>query len=153
MIKKLDPYLPAIKAAEGFRAHPYKCSAGYWTIGYGWNLESLPVPEFLATRPLIPLAEEDASTLLKLHLDEFNKELCKALPWVGKLSEVRHAVLLEMGYNLGVPGLLKFKITLANIRDREYQIAAQAMLSSRWAGQVGQRAQRLSRSMSSGIWH
>jgi len=58
-----------------------------------------------------------------------------------------------MGYNLGVPGLLKFKITLANIRDREYQIAAQAMLSSRWAGQVGQRAQRLSRSMSSGIWH
>ena len=47
-------------------------------------------------------------------------------------------------------GLLGFKNTLATIRAGDYQRAASMMLDSKWAGQVGQRAERLSRMMATG---
>jgi lysozyme len=55
-----------------------------------------------------------------------------------------------MAFNLGVPGLLKFKRTLAAIRGKEYDRAAAMMLDSRWATQVGMRAERLSKMMATG---
>jgi len=38
------------------------------------------------------------------------------------------------------------------IRDDDYASAAREMMNSKWAGQVGTRAERLSRMMSTGQW-
>jgi hypothetical protein len=50
----------------------------------------------------------------------------------------------------GITGLLGFKNTLATIRAGSYEQAAAMMLQSRWATQVGRRAERLSRMMATG---
>jgi len=63
---------------------------------------------------------------------------------------VRQRVLLDMAFNLGISGLLKFKRTLKAIRAKQYEKAAEMMLDSRWATQVGQRAKRLSKMMATG---
>jgi lysozyme len=55
-----------------------------------------------------------------------------------------------MAFNMGVEGLLQFHTTLALIQAGHYDQAASAMLLSKWATQVGQRAIELARIMQTG---
>jgi lysozyme len=73
------------------------------------------------------------------------------LPWTTTLTPARQMVLYDMGFNLGVPGLLKFVNTLAFIRAGAYDKAATAMLHSKWATQVGHRAVELANIMRTGV--
>ena len=117
---------------EGLRLKPYRCTAGKLTIGVGRNLEDKGI------------SAAEALGLLDNDIDEFWKELTSLLPWVLTAPEAVQEVLLNMAFNLGVPGLLKFKETLRLLQSGGYSLAAQAMLDSKWAKQVGPRAERLS---------
>jgi len=55
-----------------------------------------------------------------------------------------------MAFNLGIAGLLKFENTLALIRSGSYAQAAAEMVKSKWAKQVGKRADRLANMMKTG---
>ena len=68
------------------------------------------------------------------------------------LDPVRRAVVVNMLFNLGLPKLLKFKNTLAAIRQGDYELAARGMLNSKWARQVGRRAKELAEMMRTGEW-
>lgn len=127
-----------IELHEGIRLKPYRCTAGKLTIGVGRNLEDRG----------ITLAE--ARMLLANDLTDVRNGLLNALPWVGNLDEVRQRVLIDMAFNLGLQGLLQFERTLGAVKAGEYQRAATMMLQSRWAKQVGQRAERLARMMVTG---
>jgi lysozyme len=96
------------------------------------------------------ITREEAAYLLANDITTEERELLRALPWVAQLDEVRQRVLLDMSFNLGLVGLLGFKNTLATIRAGDYSKAAAMMLDSRWASQVGERAERLSRMMATG---
>ena len=48
-----------------------------------------------------------------------------------------------MVYNLGLPNLLKFQNMLAALENNDGTTAADEALNSKWARQVGQRAQRI----------
>lgn len=80
------------------------------------------------------------------------KALSLTLPWTDTLDPVRRAVLVNMGFNLGVGGLLKFTRTLAALEEGDYAKAARLMLDSKWATQVGARARRLAAQMEYGQW-
>ena len=123
---------------EGLRLAPYKCTSGKLTIGIGRNLDDRGI------------TEAEAAYLLGNDIDDFQDRLTREIPWMVELDAVRQRVLLDMAFNLGVPGLLKFKRTLAAIKGKEYDRAAAMMLDSRWATQVGQRAKRLSHMMATG---
>lgn len=123
---------------EGVRLKPYRCTAGKLTIGVGRNIEDRGI------------TAAEADYLLANDLKAVETELVRALPWVAQLDDVRQRVLIDMGFNLGVPGLLEFRRTLAAVREGRYQEAASMMLDSKWARQVGQRAERLSRMMLTG---
>jgi lysozyme len=133
-----DAMIRQLRLHEGERLKPYRCTAGKLTIGIGRNLED---------RGITP---EESAYLLENDIARFQTELLRALPWVAKLDEVRQRVLLDMAFNLGVQGLLQFKRTLAAIQAGDYERAAPMMLDSKWAEQVGQRAERLSRMMLTG---
>ena len=89
-------------------------------------------------------------------LVEHSAELASRLPWMARLDPARRRVLQNMAFNLGVgepggrKGLLGFRNTLGMIERGEYAAAADAMLKSLWARQVGQRAVRLSNTMRTG---
>lgn len=127
-----------LRLHEGERLKPYRCTAGKLTIGIGRNLEDRGI------------TADESAYLLGNDIDGFYAAIERELPWVQNLDEVRQRVLLDMAFNLGLAGLLGFKNTLATIKAGDYQKAAAMMLDSKWAGQVGQRAQRLSRMMSTG---
>ena len=55
-----------------------------------------------------------------------------------------------MAFNLGVSGLITFKNTLRLISVGHYYEAAEEMLNSKWARQVGYRAEELAEQMRTG---
>jgi lysozyme len=96
------------------------------------------------------ISREESAYLLLNDVRAMEQGLICALPWFSQLDDVRQRVLLDMAFNLGVQGLLEFRRTLEAVRSGRYQQAAGMMLESKWAGQVGQRAQRLSQMMATG---
>jgi len=124
---------------EGLRLDMYRDSVGIWTIGIGRNLEHVGLR-----------TEAEARYLLRSDIVAIRSELERSVPWVGDLDEVRQRVLLDMAFNLGVAGLRRFEKTLRLVANGHYGRAAQEMLRSRWADQVGQRAKTLSKMMATG---
>jgi lysozyme len=128
---------------EGRIPHAYQDSLGYWTIGVGHLIDK---------RKGGKLPEPIIDALLDHDIRTHSEPLYKALPWLTSLDEVRQIVLIDMSFNLGVVGLLKWKNTLAMIERGDYAAAARAMRGSLWAKQVKSRAVRLSRMMETGEW-
>lgn len=125
---------------EGVRLKPYKDSVGKLTIGIGRNLDD------------VGISAVEASKLLENDILKAQQNLYEALPWVEHLDEARIGVLLNMTFNMGIGGLLKFKTTLGLIQNGKYDDAASAMLDSTWAKQIGARAIRLAQQMRIGVW-
>src|SRR3990167_6592863 len=123
---------------EGIRLKPYNDTKGKLTIGVGHNLTDNGIPFEISEK----LLEGD---LIIAVLD-----LKRALPWFEKLDEIRQRVLIDMCFNLGINGLLKFVKTLKSIEEGEYKFASLQMLQSLWAQQVGKRAIRLAEMMETG---
>ncbi|MDP3426195.1 MAG: glycoside hydrolase family protein [Humidesulfovibrio sp.] len=120
---------------EGLRLKPYRCTAGRLTIGVGRNLDDRGI------------TEAEALLLLDNDIKDFWGRLAVALPWVMQAPEAVQEVLVNMCFNLGLAGLLGFRQTLAHVRAGRYGEAAEQMLRSKWAGQVGQRAERLAQKL------
>jgi len=128
---------------EGRVPYAYQDSLGYWTIGVGHLIDRAKGGR---------LPEDIIDLLLDHDIEEHSAALYRALPWVMELDEVRRSVLIDMAFNLGVAGLLKFKRTLKAVQDRDYTPASVYMLQSLWARQVGFRSKRLSLMMRTGQW-
>ena len=134
---------------------PYRDSEGFLTIGYGHNLDASPVT---GLRPHIGLTEEEATALLMSDIRKAEAALFKAVPWAANLTPPRQAVLVNMAFNLGIgsherhTGLLGFREMLRFLDLADYHMAAREMLASRWAIQVGQRAEELAQQMEHGAW-
>lgn len=138
------PYLSAdVCRDEGLRLTAYKDPAGVWTIGYGHT--GLDVMEGLVWT----LAQ--AMSALSMDLNTAIRDLDRELPWWRALSDVRQDVLANMSFNIGIGHLLGFTHTLAAIQASDWKAAWTEMLESKWAAQVGARADRLATQMLTGF--
>lgn len=129
-----------LKRDEGVRQKMYRDSLGIETIGVGHNLRDVPISMAAVER------------ILADDLADIERELRRAFPWVAELSAPRYGVLLNMAFNLGIPRLRGFVNTLGAIKNGAYDAAARGMLASKWATQVGARADRLAEQMRSDTW-
>lgn len=141
--------LEQLKRHEGLSLEAYYCPAGKLTIGYGHNLEAWPV-HGLGEGSVIDHAR--ATALLIDDVERVADELDRRIPWWRELCEERQAVLLNMGFNLGVAGLMGFGKMLAACERGAFLRAAEEMGDSRWAQQVKGRALELIDQMWSGVW-
>ena len=124
---------------EGFRKHMYKCTQGFNTIGFGFNLD-------------VGISQELALLMMRHQITEVRMQCLQSFPWFSKLNEVRRAVVIDMVYNLGMGGFRKFRRTIGYIKSEDYIMAGEEMLDSLWARQVGSRAIDLYEMMQSGEW-
>lgn len=135
--------LEQLKRDEGFRGEPYKCTEGYWTIGYGRNLETNP------------LTMDEAEVLLENDVNHTLGRLISVdlLPSI-TIDELtpRQAVWVNMAFQMGVSGVLRFKKAIRAYLDEDYRTCAEEMLDSRWSMQTPNRAHRLADQMISGEW-
>ena len=116
-----------ITRREGLRLHVYDDHLGNPTIGVG-RLLSRGITETTAMQML----EEDIFIVLN--------ELKQKLPWFDEMPERVQEALVDLGFNLGVPRLMKFELTLGFLQKRKFVDAAEELLNSRYATQVPNRA-------------
>ena len=133
-----------LKGDEGVRAHAYKDHLGYLTVGVGRLIDD--------RKPGSGLRPHEIDYLLRSDIDDRIEALTRRLPWFQNLDDARRGVLLNMSFQMGVEGLLKFKNTLDLIERGQYAAAASGMLQSLWAKQTPDRAKRLSEQMRTGVW-
>lgn len=138
-----DKATDQIKKDEGCVLYAYDDHLGYSTIGYG---------RLIDRRKGGGISQDEAEYLLKNDISARLKQLGSSIEFWDELDEVRKAVLLNMSFQLGVNGLLKFKATLAYIEAGDYENAAANMLKSKWATQTPNRAKRMAEQMRTGAW-
>lgn len=122
---------------EDLKLKPYEDSEGYITIGVGHNLDAQGVKRELVMKWL----DEDVKEVVD-ELEQYD--------WFHKLDIVRQKVIIDMGFNLGVPGLLEFKKMIQAIKEDDYERAVAEMKDSKWHDQVKDRASRLEKMMRTG---
>ena len=126
---------------EGCELKPYKDSVGKLTIGIGRNLDD------------VGIRLSEAKVMLQNDAMDSLAKCMSFIPFFRELDQARQCVLLDMAFNLGIQGLLKFKKMLQAVKDGDYQLAALEMFDSRWHIQVGKRADRLEEMMRTGEIH
>jgi len=134
-----------LKFHEGLRLTAYKDTTGHLTVGIGHNLETNPVKTVIGRNigKGESITETEAVQLLTEDVQFFTTKVRKHIKSYNQLSHVRQAVLVDMCFNMGISGLLKFKNMLKAMEREDYKQAAAEMLDSRWARQVGSRSKRL----------
>lgn len=133
-----------LRGDEGVEPCVYLDSLGLATIGVGRLVDK--------RKPGAGLRSDEISYLLHNDIDDRIEALTRRLPWFQNLDDARRGALLNMAFQLGTDGLLKFVNTLELIKDGKYDLAAHAMLQSRWAQQTPERAKRMADQMRSGQW-
>jgi len=126
-----DKLIEELKRDEGVELRPYKCSAGFLTLGVGRNIEERGI------------TMDESDYLLANDITICEEEATRVFKWYDTLSDVRQRVVLNMIFNLGLTKLLNFKKFLAAMEAEDWEEAGKQMLDSRWAKQVGNRADRL----------
>ena len=136
MIKR-DRLRKSIQVHEGLRLKPYFCTEGKLTIGYGYNLENG-----------IPL--KIADDLLSISLTKAYEESKHMVPTFTRLTGQRQEVIVEMVFQLGLAGVLRFRRMMKALTADDYDQAAAEMLDSKWHQQTRNRAELLASRMVKG---
>ena len=128
---QINQIISDLERDEGVRLKPYLDTVGKTTIGIGRNL----------TDNGITAAE--AKVLLQNDLFRVANELDRVAPWWREMSQVRQNALVNMAFNLGLPRLLTFKKMMVALENGNFEIAWAEAMGSKWAAQVGERANRI----------
>ena len=137
-LSQTDKLKQQIKLHEGVEYRVYEDTQGILTIGVGRNLEDRG------------LSEDEVDYLLNNDIKICVEELKRSFDWYDDLDDIRKRVLVDMMFNLGMPRLKGFVKMLEAIESGAWEAAAEEMLDSTWARQVGSRADRLSEMMETG---
>ena len=142
---------------ESLRLKPYRCTEGKLTIGVGRCVDTNPLTDeevcYIGHNCREKSrTEEQAIYLLKHDVEGVKNKLDKRLPWWRKLDEERQYVLIDMCFQLGINGLLKFKNMLAAMDAGDFEKASIECLNSAYARQTPARAKRIARLIKTGEW-
>lgn len=150
---------------EGEKLRVYRCTEGKRTIGVGRNLdrrdnggqltgitpaEQRALGLTVAICILTGITSAQSRALLANDIVAAERALDRRWPWWRTLNAPRQRALLNMCFNMGASNLAEFVQALARMQEGEFGRAAVAMLASKWATQVGDRAIRLATMMRTG---
>ena len=130
-----------LKIDEGVKYEVYKDHLGYPTFGIGHLV--VEGDEEHGKPVGTPVSEDRVNAVFESDVQKFVSESKKVFPNLDDLPEEAQQVIVNMCFNMGAPRLSKFKKFIAAVNDGNWSTAAVEMMDSRWATQVGKRAERL----------
>ena len=130
-----------LKIDEGVKYEVYDDHLGYKTFGIG-HLVVAGDEEYGA--PVgTEVSEDRVNNVFNEDVKTYIEEAKKVFPNIEGLPGEAQEVIVNMCFNMGAPRLSKFKKFIAGVNDGNWSTAAVEMMDSRWATQVGVRAERL----------
>ena len=140
-----------LKFEEGLRLKKYLCPAGFPTIGYGHNL--LAGPDLYGVAIPDSITREFAELLLIIDVGKTIQELREKWPRLNELDQARRDACLNMSFQIGVAGFLKFEHLKTALLAKDWEAAGNAALASRWALQPPERAGRVAEQIRTGKYY
>ena len=137
----IDKLREQLKIDEGVKYEVYKDHLGYPTFGIGHLV--VEGDEEHGKPVGTPVSEDRVNAVFESDVQKFVSESKKVFPNLDDLPEEAQQVIVNMCFNMGAPRLSKFKKFIAAVNDGNWSTAAVEMMDSRWATQVGARAERL----------
>ena len=136
-----DALRKLIKRHEGLSLIPYKCPAGFNSIGWGWNFAVNPLPPDINAHLKAhgSITKSMAEELLDIAIQRSINDCRRLYPDYDSYSQNRRNALTDMMYNMGYTTLSKFKISNKYVREQKWEQAADAFMQSKWYRQVGRR--------------
>ncbi len=131
-------FIKQMRFHEGVKNKVYKDHLGIETIGVGRNLVDRG------------LSDEEVDYLLSNDITIVENELDNGLSWWRDLDEVRQRALADLAFNMGLPRLHGFVKMLDGLQRRDYHAAADELLDSKYAKQVGARSERVANMIRTG---
>ena len=135
----MEKLLAQLRQQEGLKLYAYQDHLGFWSIGYGRMIDkrrgggiSIPEAEFML--------ENDVRKV-----DQILGDILKDEP-------VRRAAIMNMAYQLGLEGVMKFRKMWAAIGKKDWETAAREGLDSLWAKQTPERAVVVMEQLRTGRW-
>ena len=119
----------------------YKCSAGYWTLGIGRNVD---------VNGGLGLSEDEVNYLLENDIARVIKELSLEYSWFNDLDDVRRDAMIDISFNLGATKLRKFVLALDAMEKADYKSASEEFLDSEWSRTVKGRSVELASMIATG---
>ena len=124
-----ESVVETLKRDEGYRKDIYDLD-GVLHIGYGYAVGH-------------GMSEGLAEFVLRFFVMEKAKQLHRAWPAFHLMPLPVKAAILNLCYQVGVAGFMKFKKAIVHLEQGKWSEAADEMLDSRWAKQTPARAQRV----------
>lgn len=130
---------------EGRRNKPYKCPAGFNTIGVGWNFDANPLPKKIADylKEHGEITDKMIDQLLRDSIGTAVSDCLKLFPNFEEFSDNRRMALIDFVFQLGLSRASKFVKSIGYINNEKWELAAQNMRLSLWAKQVPKRAEEV----------
>lgn len=122
---------------EGYRANLYRDSLGIQTIGVGWNIDQTP------------MRDDEIQLRLTNDITYFYSSLMQ-YDWFKHLDANRQLAIIDMAF-MGIKRLLGFTKMIIALGFGHYDEAASEALNSKWAQQVGKRAEDVANILRTGV--
>ena len=123
----MDDLTARLVKHEGLEQSAYKDSLGYYTIGVGHMVDARLGGKLSISICMAILAEDIAEARADLANQSFYRYQ----------SDVRKDALVELCFAMGISKLLHFINMIAALNVKDYQRAADELLDSEWAREVG----------------
>lgn len=140
--------LDRLKLDEGLRLKAYPdpiTKAAPWTIGYGQTGPGI------TGQTVWTQAQADSAVLIRVNW--ISLQLTNYFSYFKNLSSVRQDVLINIAYNIGVAGLIRWTITLAAIGRGDFISAANDIRTNTvWKREVGERVDRCADALEKDTW-
>ncbi len=129
MMPDFKALIERIAEHEGFgnNGKVYKCSEGVDTFGHGFTY----------------ITERESMNILAERIPAKHLKLLDKLDWYADLPPKVQGVVIEMTYQLGTSGMLKFKKMIANMKAKKWKEAGEEMKDSLWYKQTKLRCEKL----------
>ena len=137
----IDQLREQLKIDEGVKYEIYNDHLGYATFGIGHLVVEGDEEH---GKPIgTPISEERVNSVFDSDVATYVTEAKKVFPNLDTLPEEAQEVIVNMCFNMGAPRLSKFKKFIGGVNSGVWNTATVEMMDSRWAKQVGVRADRL----------
>ena len=131
--------LDNLKTAEGYRRLLYLDTKQIWTVGYGRNMQHVGV------------SEPEAAYLLNNDVTEVLAKIHGVIPDFEHIDGTRQIAFGELVVNMGAATVAKFHKMLAAVAGKNWTVAADELMASKWKDDVGPtRSSRLERMVRTG---
>ena len=126
-----------IKKHEGFSLNPYRDQLGFLTIGYGHLI--LPDEKELTEN------KKTKKELENIFIQDFEIAVKNYKKFLKKYthSQKEEELLIEMIFQIGVRGVLRFSNLLKNMRKKNKHLVCFEMMNSLWYNQTPKRVKNL----------